>query len=102
MTHPTDWRRAIFFQGCRANLSRCVKPGSRAEDPAMAFASIFHDIHQEGRISTVPAHEIETIEAARHKDINHRQPKILERASAGIQRCCERGTMCAYPIRHNW
>ncbi len=100
MSHPADRRCAIFLQGLRADPARGVQPGRCAEDSSMTLSCVFHNIHEEGCVAAVSAHQVEAIEAASDEHIDDRQPEILEGPSAGVHRRRERGTMGAYPIGH--
>src|SRR5512138_2934374 len=70
-----------------------MQKGGRAEDPAMTFSGILHDVHQEGAVAAVSAHEIEAVKATLDKDVDHSNPEILEGAPTGIQRRRERWAM---------
>ena len=49
----------------------------------------------------MPAHEVETVEAARNQHINHRQPEILEGPSACVHGSGKGLSMGADTIWHD-
>src|ERR1044071_7627469 len=99
MAHSADRGSAVFLKGLGANSTGGMEPGCCTKNPAMSFPGILYDVDKERGIAAMPADQIETVEAARHKDVDHSQPKVLKSTPTGIHRRRERGAVCADPIR---
>jgi len=101
VTHATDGRFTVFFERSDARRAGGVQPGGGAEDALVFIPRIFDHIDQERYVAAMTTHQVEAVEAARHERIDHRQPEILEGASAGVH-CPGKGVAVgADAVGHN-
>ena len=76
-----------YFSRAAAPIgSRGVQEGRRAEDAAIAFAGVLHDVDEERSVAAVPAHQVEAVESACHQHVDHAKPEVFEAAPACTQR----------------
>jgi hypothetical protein len=71
MAHAPNGGGAVFLQRSGTQRAGGVEKSRGTKDTPMSLASEFHDIHEKRNISDVPAHQIESIEAATHQEVDH-------------------------------